>query len=254
MGIASAALQSPEAYSIHINTPHGGIIDNSAILAGKTNDTTSPVPKSSSSSTNGVHITKQHPSSRVLKVQVSSSNHTALGARFTTSKDELFYGVWEYPFSNKLTNQDITFDLKGVGNAEGINWSSARAPFFISTDGSGYGVYIDTLAMGSFAFSSGQTQFIFNTSSLVYYIIQPDHPGDYKSIIEKYTALSARIEMPPDSGYGPIFWSDNFEEDFHGDVTNAEENYYDVINHLHANKIRSTAMFADREFLSPPHA
>ncbi|RDL38731.1 Glycoside hydrolase family 31 protein [Venustampulla echinocandica] len=248
MGIATASLQSPDTYSIRINTPKGGLIDNDAILAGKTNDTTSAVPRSSSAGTNGVQITQQHPSSQILKVQVSSSNHSAIGARFTTSKDGLFYGVWEYPFSNQLTNQNITFDLKGIGNAEGINWASARAPFFISTDGSGYGVYIDTLAMGSFSFSSGQAQFIFNTSNLLYYIIQPDRPGDYKSIITQYTALSARIEMPPDSGYGPIFWSDDFEQDFHEGVTNAEENYYDVVNHLYSNKIRATAMFADRPY------
>ncbi len=128
----------------------------------------------------------------------------------------------------------------------GINWSNARAPFFITN--AGYGVYADTLAMGNFDFTiPGQAQFIFGTSSLTYYIILPTSPGDYKSIIEAYTGLSARIELPPDSGYGPTFWSDDFEQDFHGTVSNAQENYYDVINHLYYNGIRATSMFADRK-------
>lgn len=101
--------------------------------------------------------------------------------------------------------------------------------------------------MGSYNFTTaGQSEFIFNSSSLVYYIILPTSPGDYKSIIQTYTGLSSRIEMPPDSGFGPTFWSDDFEEDFHGDVSNAQENYYDVINHLYYNQIHATSMLADR--------
>lgn len=148
----------------------------------------------------------------------------------------------------QITSNDVEFELKGVGNAEGINWASARAPFFITT--AGYGVYADTLQMGSFDFTKkGEAQFIFNTNSLVYYIILPTSPGNYKSIIQEYTALSSRIEMPPDSGYGPTFWSDNFEQDFHGSVSNSQENYYDVVDHLYYNEIRATSMFADRTSL-----
>ena len=103
--------------------------------------------------------------------------------------------------------------------------------------------------MGNFDFTSPDyAQFIFNTSSLVYYIILPSTPGDYKSIITAYAGLSNTIELPPDSGYGPIFWSDNFEQDFHGSVSNAQENYYDVINHLFYNQIHASAMFADRPY------
>lgn len=155
--------------------------------------------------------------------------------------------MWEYPWFDSLTNANVSFDLKGLGNSEGANWQNARAPFFFTS--AGYGVYADTLDMGSFDFSTaGQAQFIFNTSSLVYYIILPTTPGNFKSIIETYTGLSSRIEMPPDSGFGPTFWSDNFEQDFHNGVTNAEENYYDVINHLYYNQIHASAMFADRPY------
>jgi hypothetical protein len=30
-------------------------------------------------------------------------------------------------------------------------------------------------------------------------------------------------------------------------VSNAQENYYDVVSHLYYNEIRATSMFADRE-------
>jgi len=160
-----------------------------------------------------------------------------------------FYGVWEYPFSNQLSNTGVSFDLKGVGNSEGINWSNARAPFFISS--SGFAIYADSLSMGSFDFSTpNYTSFNFDTSSLIYYIIVPEEGGDdtFKSILREYGELSSRIQMPPDAGFGPTFWSDDFEQDFHGSVGNAQENYFDVIDHLAGYEIRATDVFADRKF------
>jgi alpha-D-xyloside xylohydrolase len=241
---------SPAPYSIVLGSGHNIVVNNSAILAGPTNSTANPVTASSSGaiSNNGGKITYSNINPHVVKVQVNTNSHF-VGARFSVSDDELFYGVWEYPWFDQITNTNVEFDLKGTGNSDGVNWSNARAPFFITN--AGYGIYADTLQMGSFDFTTpGQAQFIFNTSSLVYYIILPSSPGNYKSIIEEYTALSSRIEMPPDSGYGPTFWSDDFEEDFHGSVSNAQENYYDVVNHLYYNEIRATSMFADREVLS----
>lgn len=123
----------------------------------------------------------------------------------------------------------------------------AGAPFFLTS--AGYGVYIDTLAMGLFDFSNpSSTRFVFNSSSLTIYLIFPTADDDFKSILTQYASLSSYIFMPPDSAYGPIIFSDNWETDFHGDVSNAQENYYDVINHLHDNQIRASAMFADRPY------
>ena len=227
-------------FSIIINNGNG-IVNNSAILTGSTNSSTSPITN------NNGQVTYTNLNANIVKVEVTT-NFSFIGAQFSVSSTDLFYGVWEYPWFDQITNTNVEFDLKGVGNSDGVNWSNARAPFFITN--AGYGVYADTLEMGSFDFTTpGQAQFIFNTSSLVYYIILPAEEGDYKSIIEEYTALSARIEMPPDSGFGPTFWSDDFEQDFHGSVSNAQENYYDVVNHLYYNEIRATSMFADRKLL-----
>lgn len=249
LGLFHIVVAAPERpFSIVIKNGNG-LVNNSAVLTGSSNISAEPVIASPSGAivNHGGQITYHRLKPNVIQVQVAAKLPN-VGARFTVSSDDLFYGVWEYPFFDQITNTNVMFEIKGVGNADGVNWSNARAPFFLTT--AGYGVYVDTLQMGSFDFTRpGEAQFIFYTNSLVYYIILPSSAGDYKSIIQEYTALSSRIEMPPDSGYGPTFWSDDFEEDFHGSVSNAQENYYDVINHLYYNEIRATAMFADRMFL-----
>lgn len=184
----------------------------------------------------------------IAQVTVKTSK-PFVGGRVTNSPDNHFYGVWEYPWDNAIDNRNITFEIKGVGNSAGVNWDNARAPFFFSS--AGYGVYIDTPEMGSFAFTesgSGSAQFVFNTSTLTYYVIAPAEENDFKSIIRDYTGLSARGVMPPDSAYGPTLYSDDFEQDFHSYVTNAEQNYYDVVDHLYYNRIHAHALFADRGY------
>ncbi len=51
------------------------------------------------------------------------------------------------------------------------------------------------------------------------------------ALLMQFANLSSKISMPPETGYGPIFWSDDFEQDFHQGVVNAQENYYDAVNH-----------------------
>ncbi|KAF2186991.1 glycoside hydrolase family 31 protein [Zopfia rhizophila CBS 207.26] len=252
----SALIPAVFSYNITLQSPYGlaiidgntTIVNNSAILVGNQNTTTRPLgPYNAPTLPNNTeYIDYRFITPTIAKIQLNTS-FNFVGARFTADPDSHFVGVWEYPWSNQITNKNVSYDLKGVGNSEGINWCSARAPFFITS--AGYGVYTDTLKMGSYNFMRpGEAQYIFNSSSLVYYIILPKSKGDYKSIIEQYTALSARSEMPPTSGLGPTFWSDDFTQDFHGSVSNAQENFYDVVNHLYYNRIRATSMFADRPY------
>lgn len=226
---------------LEISDGNRTVVKNSAILSGNQNTTVSPIKNS----TEGLSYSLITPTIAKIQLDTSSAFH---GARFSTDSDTHFYGVWEYPFNYQITNKNVSFDLKGVGNNVGINWVNARAPFFLTS--AGYGVYTDTLKMGSYNFSiPGEAQFIFNSSSLVYYIILPSSSKyDYKSIIEQYTSLSARSEMPPTSGLGPTFWSDDFMQDFHGSVNNSQENIYDVFNHLYDNQIRATSTFLDRPY------
>jgi alpha-D-xyloside xylohydrolase len=246
-----AVAGSGKPFSLTVKNEHSRV-NNSAVLTGSSSSTAQPVALSPSGSiaNQGDQINYHWHNSNVVKVQVTSSS-AYIGASFAASTDDLFYGVWEYPFFDQITNTNVVFEIKGVGNEDGINWSNARAPFFLTT--AGYGIYVDTLQMGSFDFTKqGEAQFIFETNNLTYYIILPASAGNYKSILEEYTGISSRIQLPPDSGYGPTFWSDDFEQDFHAGVSNAQENYYDVVNHLYYNEIRATSMFADSTALYTP--
>ncbi|KAJ9220952.1 CAZyme family GH31 [Paecilomyces variotii] len=224
-----------------------GTVQNT-VLTGSQNETVSAISITGNGHImqDGGSISWNCISPTVMQIKIDSSKQF-VGAKFINDATDLFYGVWEYPLSDTIVNSNVSFELKGFGNSEGINWSNARAPFFIST--AGYGVYADSTAMSSYEFTApGTAEFIFNTSSLTYYIITPEKKNDYKAIIEEYTGLSARSIMPPDSAYGPNFYSDDFEEDFHGYVHNAQENYYDVVDHLYYHQIHASGLFADRPY------
>ena len=225
------------------------IIQNTAILAGNTNNSVTSVSASKHGkiADDGGQISFSTTNRQVVRVVVNTSSDF-VGARFSAPESANFYGVWEYPWDGQqLANTGVDFELKGVGGSHGVNWDNARAPFFF-TD-AGYGVYTDTLDMGSYNFKQpGAAEFIFNSSTLVYYIIVPKERNDFKSIMTAYAELGNTIYMPPDSAYGPNFWSDDFEQDFHHGVHNAQENYYDVINHLYDYQIHATSMFADRPY------
>ena len=260
--LASLASQAVAKYTINVRTgalpyflllQNGNrtVVINDGVLAGDANSSTTAVSvdaygQITNNGTSGfIGSTMITPS--IARVEVNTTS-LFTGAKFAIANGEKLFGIWEYPWNGEIMNKNVTFDLKGVGDSEGINWSNARAPFFISSFG--YGIYADTLAMGSFNLSGpNHAQFIFNTSNLVYYCILPQGtPYNFKSILAQYMNVSSKIEMPPDSAYGPTFWSDDFEQDFHDGVTNAEEKYYDVVNHLYANKIHATAILADRHY------
>ena len=176
-----------------------------------------------------------------VAVTSSHPNSKTVSATFTFDDDDLFSGVWEYPWNGTITNTNRSYaDIGVYGEQPGINWANARAPFFFSK--SGFAVYVDTPIYGTFGFQPGRVEVAFNTSILNYTVM---FNPNLTELISQYTTLSSKPSMPPDSAYGPIFWSDNSNEDFHAGVTNAEENFYDIVNHLYYNQIRATGMFAD---------
>ncbi|OJD36498.1 glycoside hydrolase family 31 protein [Diplodia corticola] len=242
------SISNTSPYTLAITQNNQTVVNAIEILTGAFNYTATAVTASEAGdiSDGRGHIATEFVTDTVAKIQINATS-PYVGADISGDSDALSYGVWEYPWHGKLSNEHVTYEIKGIGEMEGINWSNARAPFFLTS--AGYGVYIDTLAMGLFDFSAPtNTRFVFNASSLTVYLILPTAPHDIKSILTQFASLSSHIFMPPDSAYGPIIYSDNWEIDFHGSVSNAQENYYDVINHLHAHQIRATAMFADRPY------
>lgn len=105
-----------------------------AILAGATNSTVKTVSASSPRRmpNSGGQITARMISPAIAKIQVGSS-YPFLGAQFTTDPEDFIYEVWEYPFFESISNANVSFDLKGVGNADGINCNNARAPFLLNS-------------------------------------------------------------------------------------------------------------------------
>jgi alpha-D-xyloside xylohydrolase len=238
-------------FFLYLSSGNKTIVVNDGVVGGYSNtsvdllstDHTGSITNNDTSGT----ISSKLMTPSIAKIEVNTSSDY-VGARFAIAKDERIFGLWEYPWNGTLLNKDLMFDLKGVGNTDGINWSNARAPFFMSSQG--YAVYVDTLAMGSYDFTQPyHCQFIFNASSLVYYIILSEGSAtNFKSILTQYMTLSSRIEMPPDSAFGPTFWSDDFETDFHDGVKNAEENIMDVVEKLDEHQIHASAIFDDRPY------
>lgn len=238
-------------FFLYLNAGNKTVVVNDGVIGGISNTTfnllsTDGTGSITNNETSGT-ITSKLFTPTIAKVELNTSSGF-VGARFAIAEDERIFGLWEYPWNGTLINKDLLFDLKGVGDADGINWSSARAPFFLSSQG--YGVYADTLAMGSYDFTKPfHCQFVFNASTLVYYVILSEGSRtNFKSILTQYLTLSSKIEMPPDSAYGPTFWSDDFEQDFHDGVENAEENVLDVVENLNKNQIHASAIFDDRPY------
>jgi alpha-glucosidase (family GH31 glycosyl hydrolase) len=167
-----------------------------------------------------------------------------IGASVSFPNKETFYGVWEYGFDQTISNKNTTYDVKGLYGLKhpGTDWASGRTPFFFTR--SGLGFYIDTPKIGRFRFSEEDRQvtFAFNSTVIDYYVFKASEPA---KLLEQYAQLSNTAGLPPNSGYGPIFWNNDWNTHWPEGVTNAEENYYHVADHLHENQIRATAMFAD---------
>lgn len=199
-----------------------------------------------SAGSSGPRIQWQNLSPDTVRVTIESDGPVT-GASFSWGSTDQFFGIWEYPFNGSVANDDISFEVKGlIGDQVGVNYANARAPFFFTR--SGFGVYVDTLKMGRFDFKRpNKANFTFDTTALTYTVMYRPTP---KELLSQYMNMSSRPDIPIDSGYGPIFWSDDMTKDFHGSVKNAQENYYDIVDHLYYNKIRATGMFADREWSS----
>jgi len=229
---------------------HGNAVLHHTILSG--DETGSPRPanvkqqrRSELTLEDGGKVEWHNIDQHSVKVQTKYAQVKPVGAAFGFPAGDLFYGVWEYPWNGSITNNNHSYaDIGIYGEQPGINWSNARAPFFFSK--SGFGVYVDTTELGNFDFSiPGQVRFAFNASSLTYSVM---YNTNLTALLMQFSSMTNKIEMPPESGYGPIVWSDDWEQDFHTGVTNSEENFYDVVSHLYYGQIRATAMFADRPY------
>ncbi|CAK7235661.1 hypothetical protein SEUCBS140593_009354 [Sporothrix eucalyptigena] len=205
----------------------------------------------------------------VVKVTVTFSatvQQDTYGVSFAFAGSPHFYGVWEYPWDKAITNNHYganltantaeernkslpTADIGIYGTQPGINWSNARAPFFFADNG--LGVYVDSDTPVTYKFQEGQgsTNVTIGVSAgAITYRVLYDQTS-IKALLGEFAQLSSYPLLPTESAYGPIFWSDDFEQDFHdSSIKNSQDNINDVANHLDEFRIRATSFFADRPY------
>lgn len=237
---------SASPYAFSIVTERGDtIISNVAVLSGRSNDTTEAIGEG----TEGVSVSAELISPSVARVQVNSSLGY-IGAVFDHEEEVKHYGVWAYPWNNSILMPHISFDLKGVQSNPGVSFSSARTPFFISS--TGYAVYTDTLAMGSYSFSDADKtiRFIFNTTNLDYYLILPEKENDIKSLLGQHSRLSTNTALWSSKAYGPMFWHDDFQREagWPEGIENSQAFVQDVADKLREHNIRATTIMIDRPY------
>jgi len=59
---------------------------------------------------------------------------------------EHYYGIWEMPFGGNIDDRGADHDFMGIRHQADVNYSSARAPFYVSSKK--YGVYVETKNQG----------------------------------------------------------------------------------------------------------
>jgi alpha-D-xyloside xylohydrolase len=156
-------------------------------------------------------------------------------------QNEHVYGIWEYPFGGTIDNRGTNKELLGVGRTEGVWYSSARAPFYLTSKK--YGVYAESAARGHYSIAvEGKTGFTFDEPVLTYDVIYGPDPYE---ILARYTAIAGGPFMPPLWAFGSAWWSDDFHNALHG-TKNAQENILDLASKLEQHKIPAGSICFDR--------
>jgi alpha-D-xyloside xylohydrolase len=157
---------------------------------------------------------------------------------------EHYYGIWEAPFGANIDNRGADHDFLGIRHQADENYSSARAPFYVTSKK--YGIYVESVAKGHFsiAHGDGKTSFSFFDTRLKYDII---YGPSYADVLRRYNSIAGPARMPPDWAFGTIWWRDDHHEDLRG-VTNAQEKVIADADRLRALHIPSGTIWLDRPF------
>ena len=158
-------------------------------------------------------------------------------------QQERVYGIWEYPFGGNLDNRGNDRPYLGFGRQTGSLYTSARAPFYLTSRR--YGVYVRSSALGRFSIGvAGKTGFGFDGAGLRYTVI---HGRDYYQLLERYTAIAGGAFMPPLWALGGVWWADDFHRDLRN-AANAQDNVIDLATQLQSRRIRAAGLLVDRPF------
>lgn len=161
---------------------------------------------------------------------------------------EHYYGVWEYPFGGSIDDRGGDADFGGTRQLPDVNYSNARAPFYLSSRK--YGIYVETVAPGHYTFSqSERTSFSFRDKQLTYDFI---YGPSYADVLNRYNALAGAPVMPPLWAFDSIWWRDDAHEDLR-DAANAQEKVIQDADRLRGLHIPASVMWLDRPYGSGDH-
>ena len=184
-------------------------------------------------------------------VQVTLTSDKASPTSITEAfldQGEHNYGLWEYSYygtggalDNRGANNHPLLGLSGppVGSGD----PSGRAPFYVTSRK--YGVYADTLALGSATIAvNDRTSFTFDTPALTYNVI---YGPSYAQVLARYNQLAGGSLMPPLWAFDPIWWRDDHHADFAANgVTNAQALVKKDADTLQRLQIPASAIWLDR--------
>ena len=126
---------------------------------------------------------------REWKGNAGGSEYT-LTVRFDANRDEKIFGMGQY--------QQEDMNLKGTMLELAQRNSQISVPFMVSS--MGYGLLWNNPAVGRVTFANNLTEWIArSTKQMDYWICAGEHP---KEILKKYTAVTGRAPMFPDSLMG----------------------------------------------------
>jgi alpha-D-xyloside xylohydrolase len=180
----------------------------------------------------------------VLRVVLSfkSGVPTEIEEEFA-DQGEHYYGIWEMPFGGNLDNRGADHDFLGIRHQADVNYSSARAPFYVTSNK--YGVYVETTAKGHFTIAqAGKTHFSFFDTQLKYDVIYGPSTAD---VFQRYNALAGPSLMPPTWAFGRIWWRDDNHDDLRRAAT-AQEKAVEDADKLRALRIPAGSIWLDRPF------
>jgi len=180
----------------------------------------------------------------VLQVVFSFNSGVAAEMREEfADQGEHYYGIWEMPFGGNIDNRGADHEFMGIRHAPDVNYSSARAPFYVTSKK--YGVYVETAAKGRFAIAAeGKTSFSFFDTQLKYDVI---YGPAYGEVLARYNAIAGPAIMPPDWAFGGIWWRDDHHEDLRR-AKNAQEKVIEDADKLRALHIPAAAIWLDRPY------
>jgi alpha-D-xyloside xylohydrolase len=160
-----------------------------------------------------------------------------------SDQGEHYYGIWEMPFGGNIDNRGADHDFLGIRHQPDVNYSSARAPFYVTSKK--YGLYVETTAKGHFTIAqAGQTSFSFVDTQLKYDII---YGPSYGEVLHRYNDIAGPSIMPPAWAFGSIWWRDDHHEDLRR-AKDAQEKVIEDADRLRALHIPAGSIWLDRPF------